>query len=389
MDKVRICRVIARLNIGGPAQHTIFLTAGLDPSRYESILVTGREGKAEGNMRDLAEAKGVRLIYIPELGREISPGHDLVAFYNLYRLFREKRPDIVHTHTAKAGALGRLAAKLAGIPVILHTFHGHVLRGYYGPLKTNIFINIERFLARITTCVVTLSEGQRQEILGFGIGRPDQVMIVPLGLELERFFNCHSRTGELKRELGLEAGARLVGIIARLVPIKGHHFFLEAARRVASLVPSARFLVIGDGELRADLEAMARDVGISDRVCFLGWRLDLERVYADLDLLVLSSLNEGTPVSVIEAMAASVPVVATAVGGVKDLMEDGKTGILVPPGDIRSLAEAMVQLLEDEDKARSLAEVARRFIYPRYDTKNLITEMDRLYQRLLAESDRL
>ena len=384
MDRIKICRVIARLNIGGPAQHTIFLSAGLDPSRYESILVTGREGKAEGSMRDLAEAKGIKPIYIPELSRDISPADDLVAFYKLYRLFCQKGPDIVHTHTAKAGALGRLASRMAGVPIILHTFHGHVLQGYFGPLKSALFINIERALARITTCIVTLSEGQREEILGFGIGRPDQVVVVPLGLELDRFINCHSRAGELKKELGLEPGARLVGIIARLVPIKGHRFFLEAVHQVAKVVPSARFLVIGDGELRTNLEAIVRDLRLSDLVYFLGWRLDLERVYADLDLLVLSCLNEGTPVSVLEAMAASVPVVATSVGGVKDLVEDGKTGILVPPGDVRSLAETMVRLLEDKGKARSLAEAARLYIYPRYDKKNLINEMDMLYQRLLT-----
>jgi len=383
MDRIRICRLITRLNIGGPAQHVVFLASGLS-ERFETLLVSGKEGAGEGNMLDFARAKGVQPLFIPELQREIRPLRDLTAFAKLSRLLKRWRPHIVHTHTAKAGALGRLAARLAGVPVIVHTFHGHIFDGYFPPWQANLFLEMERRLTRISTKIVVLSEGQRQELLKLRIGAPDKLAVQPLGLELDPFLTSAAKNGQLRKELGLSEEERLIGIVGRLVPIKGHEIFLQAARLVVGRLPSCRFLVVGDGPERPNLERTAETLGLSSKVLFLGWRRDLDRIYADLELCTLSSYNEGTPLSLLEAMAAGVPVVATRVGGVKDLITHAETGLLVPPGDAQALAEAIITLLNDPEGARRMAKAGKERIYPFYDVKALISRMERFYRELVA-----
>ena len=389
MRRIKVLRIIARLNIGGPAIHTILLTAGLNNERFEPLLVTGVEGRREGNMLDLAAAKGVEPIVIPELRRNPSPKDALIALVKLYRLIRRQRPQIVHTHTTTAGLLGRLAARLAGVPIVLHTFHGHVLRGYFGPLQSKALVWMERLLARITDRIVTVSEGQRRELAGYGIAPLEKIAVVPLGFELDDLLSCESHRGELRRELGLSDNAKLVGIVARLVPIKNHRLFLRAAKLVAEAVPQARFLVVGDGELREGLEAYARDLGLDGRVIFTGWRRDLSRLYADLDVVALTSINEGTPVSLIEAMAARVPVVATAVGGVPDVVADGETGCLVEAGDAEGLAEAITELLRNPERAKAMGRAGREAVYPRFAAQTLFTNIERLYTELLRQKSLL
>ncbi|MDY7039982.1 MAG: glycosyltransferase family 4 protein [Chloroflexota bacterium] len=385
MDRIRVARVIARLNIGGPAIHTILLTAGLDPARFESLLITGVEAAHEGNMRDLAVAKGVQPLIIPDLGREISLWRDLRTLWTLYRLFRRWRPDIVHTHTAKAGTVGRLAARLAGVPLVLHTFHGHVFHGYFSPRKTRMFIRIERALARRSDRIVTVSEGQRAELAAYGIAPPEKIVVVPLGFELDGLLHCQTHRGELRAELGLAADTPLVGIVARLTAVKNHHLFLEMARLVAQEEPDSRFLIVGDGELRDGLESYARELDLEGQVLFLGWRSDMPRIYADLDVVALTSLNEGTPVSLIEGMAAGVPVVSTEVGGVPDIVADGVCGHLVPPGDATALARAIVALLRDRESAQAMGRAGQQIVASRFTAERLISDVEQLYGQLLAK----
>lgn len=384
-EKIRVLRVIARLNIGGPAIHATLLTERLDPRRYDSLLVAGTEDPREGNYLALEDKSLDRLRVLPALGREVRGWQDLTALYQLIRLMREVRPTIVHTHTAKAGTLGRLAARLAGVPVVVHTYHGHVFYGYFSPRTTRLYLAIERWLARRTDRLLTVSETVRRELLALGIGTPERLTVMPLGLDLDRFLDCGGTRGQLRAELGVGADTPLVGIVARLVPIKAHEVFLEAAATLARQVPDSRFLVIGDGERRSELEGLARGLGLGDRVRFLGWRRDLERIYADLDLVVLTSRNEGSPVSLIEAMAAGRSVVATRVGGVPDLVEDGVTGCLVPAGDSHALAGAIGALLRDPDRRRSLGAAARKHVYPAFSADRLLADMDRLYRELIRE----
>ncbi|MBI4635711.1 MAG: glycosyltransferase family 4 protein [Candidatus Rokubacteria bacterium] len=383
--RIKVIRIIARLNIGGPAIHAILLTSRLDRERYETLLVKGSEGRDEGDMGDLAREHDVTPVWIPELGREIRWWDDVVAFWKIYAIVRRERPSIVHTHTAKAGLVGRLAAWLAGVPVVLHTFHGHVFHGYFSPAKTRLFLGIERWLARRTRRVLAVSEAVRRELLTLGIGSAERLAVMPLGLALEPFLCCEPLRGQLRGELGIGATVPLVGIVARLVPVKAHEVFLEAAATVARRLPQARFVVVGDGERRSELESLADRLGLGERARFLGWRRDLDRIYADLDLVALSSRNEGSPVSLIEAMAAARAVVATRVGGVPDLVEDGVTGRLVPPGDPAALAGTMLTLLADPERRRDMGLAGRKRVYPAFSVERLVGDMDRLYTDLLAE----
>lgn len=377
----RVYHVIARLNIGGPAVHVSLLASRL-PAPYDPVVLTGEVGPDEGDMAYYARDRGVEPLVVGGLGRDLKPLRDLALVWRLYRVFSSERPVIVHTHTAKAGAVGRLAAWLAGVPVIVHTFHGHVLKGYFGPLKTRVFGAIERALARVTDCIVTLGEHQRAEILSLGIGRPDAVVAIPLGLDLDAMFGL-ARTGALQRELGLAPETPLVGIIARLVPIKGHEDFVAAAREVCQRDARVHFAIVGDGERRAELEARVAAQGLTGRVHFLGWRRDLLPVYADLDVVVLCSKNEGLPTALIEAQAAGLPVIATPVGSVAEIVEEGVTGYLVPVGDIPGLAGQVLALAGDPAAARAMGARGRERMRSRFGVDRLVGDMDRLYTRLL------
>ncbi len=384
-DKIRVLRLIARLNIGGPAIHATLLTERLDPARYESLLVAGVESAAEGNYLRLHGRQLAGLRVVRALGREISPARDVATVLEVYRLIRRFRPHVVHTHTAKAGAVGRLAAWVARVPVVVHTYHGHVLQGYFSPAHTQVFLAIERALAHVTDRIVTVSEEIRRQILDFGVGTPGQVTVLRLGLDLEPFVHGAVAQGQFREELGI-GDAPLVGIVARLVPIKRHEDFLAAAARVAQRLPSCRFVVVGDGERRAELETLASSAGIRERVHFLGWRRDLARIYADLDVAVLCSANEGSPVSLIEAMAAGRAVVATRVGGVPDIIEDGLTGLLTPASDPAALADAITVAITDVDRRRQMGEAGRKRVYPAYTADRLVRDVEHLYEQLLSRT---
>ncbi|MBU0566979.1 glycosyltransferase family 4 protein [bacterium] len=383
MKKIKVLLLIARLNIGGSALQVIDLTKLLDKEKFEVSLVTGCEGKDEGNMLNLLGEEEVKPILIPELGREISLLDDLKAFAKLFFLIRREKPDIVHTHTAKAGTLGRLAAKLVGAPVIIHTFHGHIFHSYFGPLKTKIFLLIERFLSLFTTRIITISPAQRKEILELGIGNKKKVVCIPLGFDLSKFLDCQEKRGELREELGLSESHLLIGIIARLVTIKGHTYFFEAAKMILDQMKTARFIVVGDGELREEFKELVKKLKIEEATFFLGFRSDLDRVYAGLDLIVLSSLNEGLPTAIIEAMASAKPVVSTRVGGVVDLIEDGVNGLLVPPENPSQLASACLEILCDGERAKKMGREGRRRS-SQFELSRLIKDIEVLYEELAS-----
>lgn len=383
MGERMLARVIARLNIGGPAQQAITLTAALNGGDFRSVLFAGREDPREGSLWRAAEAAGVSPVRVPGLGRRIRPGADLLALATLTRHFRRLRPDLVHTHTAKAGTVGRVAALLAAVPVRVHTFHGHVLSGYFGPAAAALFRRIEATLARRTALLIAVSPRQREELIALGVAERERIAVIPLGLDLAPFLTCAHRAGRLRAELGLSPRTPLVGLVARLVPIKGVDLFLRAASLVRERIPDVRFLVVGDGPEREALEDQAAALGLEDAVRFLGWRHDLPALYADLDLLALSSRNEGTPLCLLEAMAAGVPVVAAGVGGVPDLVQDRVTGRLTPPKDAGALASAMAEVLADRAGAQALAATARAAVFPKHDAKTLIATVRVCYTRLL------
>lgn len=381
--KKKVIRIIARLNVGGPAIHVILLTAGLDSEQYETLLVSGVEAPEEGNMHALADGKGVKPFIIPSLGRELNPLYDLKTFWQLFRLIRKEKPDIVHTHTAKAGTVGRLAAWLAGVPIIVHTFHGHVLHGYFSPLKSAFFQSVERFLAKRSHTIIAVSESCRDDLLKYKISAPEHIITIPLGLELNRFSEQpdHVRT-EVRQELGIPTGAFTVGMVARMVPIKRHEDFFRAIAKVLEHYPDTYFVNAGDGELKPRLMELARELQITHRCLFPGFRDDQERLYQAFDATVLTSANEGLPVAVIESLSAGKAVVATRVGGVPELIEDDRTGYIVEPGKIDSIANGLIKAIADPEKTTEMGRLAQTETIRKYASQRLINDIEKLYQHL-------
>ncbi|MBI1257579.1 MAG: glycosyltransferase [Chloroflexi bacterium] len=384
-EPIRILRIIARLNVGGPAIHVALLTEKFGAPDYASTLVCGNIDADEGDMSYYADAHGVHPLIVPELGRSLHPFRDLITIWTLYRLMRKLKPDIVHTHTAKAGFVGRIAAWLAGVPVIVHTFHGHVFRGYFSPSMTRLFLMLERMTARMSSTVITLTEGLRRELSDeYHITSRDHITVLPLGLDLAPFAaNVRESVPDGSRGAPVSdpSSAPRIGIVGRLVPVKNHALFLQAAVLVREAFPNAHFVIVGDGELRSSLETLAASLNLSDAVTFTGWLRELAPVYADLDVNVISSLNEGTPVSVIESLAAGCPVVATAVGGLPDLLDQGELGALVPSGDAHALADAILKVLRNPPDSQQ----ARALMLERYGIDRLVRDLDHLYRDLLAQ----
>ncbi|MBC8171595.1 MAG: glycosyltransferase family 4 protein [Anaerolineae bacterium] len=378
---IKIMRIIARLNIGGPAIHVTLLTRKLSAPAYESQLVTGNIDPEEGDMSYYATQHQIEPLVVPELGRSLNPLRDIITIWKLYRLMRQEQPDIVHTHTAKAGFVGRWAAKLAGVPVILHTFHGHVFAGYFSPLKTRFFIWLEQLTARISDTIITLTQGLRRELVeDYRIARREKFTVLPLGLDLEPFARTPRKAGDFRRQWHIPADAPLVGIAGRFVPVKNHALFLAAAALVRQQRPDAHFVLIGDGELRAEVEQQIEALGLRDCITLTGWQRDLTTAYGDMDVFVISSVNEGTPVTVIEALSAGCPVVATAVGGLPDLLDGGAFGELVPSQDQTALANAILKVLANPPDTR----LAQKAMLDRYGIERLVSDLDSLYRGLLA-----
>ena len=386
-EPLRVVRVIGRLNIGGPAQHVVLLNQGLTRLGYETHLVGGALRPGEDSMAYFAEQHGVPPIQIPELVTDTSVGRrDVRAVRALTRVIRDVRPHIVHTHTAKAGFLGRVAARLARTPVLVHTFHGHVLHGYFPAWKSRLLRGIEVGLGLATDQVIAISPGVRDDLLRYRVAPVSKIEVVPLGLDLTPFERAPEHAGTLRRELNLSADAFVMAIVGRIVPIKNHALFLRAARTVVAKHPETVVLVVGDGDQRAATEQLAAQLDLRPQVLFLGWRRDLPAVYADTDLLVVSSNNEGTPVAAIEAMAARCPVVATRVGGVPDLISDRVTGMLVPPGDPERLAQALIYARDHPSETERWARLARTQVIERHSVEGMVSAVDRLYRRLVQSA---
>ena len=383
--KIKIVRIIARLNIGGPSIHTILLSGGLDKDDFETHLLAGTPGDAEGDMSYFAKEKGVSVEYIPELKREIGFS-DIRAFFKILRIIKKVKPDIVHTHTAKAGALGRLAAVFAGVPIRVHTFHGHVLEGYFNPVKAKIFIFIERCLANFTDRIIVVSESVRDEIVNrFKLTSEDKCVVIRLGLDLEKFLDSEGRAGHFRKNIGVEDDTIVVGIVGRLVSIKNHRMFFDAAKKIidGSMGLKIKFLVIGDGELKTELKKYAAKLGIREHVVFTGWVKDTANAYKDIDIVVSTSLNEGTPVSLIEALASGKPVVATDVGGVRDVVRNGDDGFLVGSKDVDGLASRISELIGDQQKRLRFGASGKENVRKKYSRDRLIDDIETLYKSCL------
>ncbi|MBI3318200.1 MAG: glycosyltransferase [Candidatus Omnitrophica bacterium] len=394
----KIVRIITRLNVGGPAHQAIGLSQRRPPLNWDTLLVAGLHSPSEGSMEYLLKERPIRFLSIPSLRRELNPFGDLLAWIEILRCLFKERPQILHTHTAKAGALGRTAGLgyrwLTGDPLkIVHTFHGHVLEGYF-PRWTNwIFQAIERGLSLATDRLVAVSPAIREELIRLKVARPGKIEVVPLGLPLE---------GLLELPQTAPASPVRIGLVGRLTAIKNHRLLLEALARLKGNLPrgSFRCVLIGDGELKGKLIARARALKIDGEVEFAGWKTRMPEVYRSLQIVCLTSNNEGTPVSLIEAMASARPVIATSVGGVPDLLREGPSsngskgpaqgsfektsrGILVRPGDVDGLSLGLEHLIKHPEECLAMGAQGRRFAEERFSLKNLARRLDELYGGLL------
>jgi glycosyltransferase involved in cell wall biosynthesis len=376
MGAIRVLRVIARMNVGGPALQVTALTEGLDPERFEQRLLVGGVGHGEADYLEL-RAPHLPAERVHGLGPSPSPLGDLRALATIRRAIREFRPHVVHTHTAKAGVLGRTAAMLTQAPVRVHTFHGHLLHGYFSPLVTRGVVAVERVFARRTTRLVAVGGRVRDELLAAKIGRPEQYVVVPPGIELPP---APTRI-EARARLGLPADASVVAFVARLTNVKRPDRFAEVATRVAAARPGTFFVIAGEGELLDDLRQRLGDLGDYGR--FLGWRADVETVYAAADVVVLTSDNEGMPVSLIEAAMVGCPAVTTRVGSTDEVVLDGKTGFVVDV-DAGALAARTLHILEDAALRERLAQAASAHARSHFSRARLIGDTATLYEAIVG-----
>ncbi len=404
-EKIRVLHIITRMVRGGAQENTLANVAGLSPDLWESSLVTGPALGPEGSLEPECLVAGVRMLRVPEMVRELAPRSDWAAYQRLVSLFRKERPHLVHTHTSKAGILGRLAARKAGVPAVVHTPHGHVFHGYAGGLKTRLFVQAERHTARMADRLIALTPNELREHLELGIGAPDRWREVHSGINFAPFKHFRGKREEARRLLGLPDRGLVIGTVGRLVEIKGQTHLIEAfarlANRLASRMPSGHpaphLVLIGDGDLHQQLVSQAMAAGLavfsdskpapSDRatVHFPGLRKDVAALLPAFDLFALPSLNEGMGRVLVEAMAMELPCVASRVSGIPDVVVDGETGLLVPPADPAALAEALESLALDPDRARAMGEAGRRRAVPGFSVEEMLRRLESIYREVLAD----
>lgn len=395
---IRVLRIINRFNLGGPTYNAALLSAYLPKDEYETLLVGGDIDDSEESSFHITDNLGLKPIIIPEMTRDIDLKKDKIAYQKLKQIIREFKPDIVHTHASKAGTLGRLAASACGVKVIVHTFHGHVFHSYFGKAKTILFKNIERYLASKSTRIITISEKQKEEIGSIHkICSPDKIEIVPLGFDLSKFAtNTDTKRKEFRSKYNLSDDTIAIGIIGRLVPIKDHDFFLEVVRNILhKSSKKLRFFIIGDGETRGSIEEKAKELNLdfqtekdqdySASLVFTSWIKDADWAIAGLDIIALTSKNEGTPVSLIEAQASSRPVVSTNVGGIENVVHNNVTGLLSPVGDLNLFTDNLNTLIDNDQKRFVFGSKAKENVIKKYHYQRLVNDVDYIYKKLLKE----
>jgi glycosyltransferase involved in cell wall biosynthesis len=385
-EPIRVLRVIARLNVGGPSLHVSYLTERLASRGYHTTLAAGRISGGEGDMAFVAADRGIDVQWIPHLQREISPLRDVAVVRELAEVIRRERPHVLHTHTAKAGAVGRLAALASGParpPAIVHTFHGHMLKNEFDPVRERLYRTIERRLAPVADALVTVSPEVRDELVEIGIAPATRFAVVRLGIELSERVGGEGAGAARRADLGVPADRLLIGWVGRMTAVKQAGDVLATVRRLRERGCDAALVMVGDGPDREPLERRARELGLDEGVFFVGFQEDVGPWFHAFDVLLLPSRSEGTPVSAIESLAAGKPVVATRVGGVADVVHEGEDGFLVGFGDTCAAADALQRLAADAPLRRQLGESGRTRILQRYRVPRLVEDVDRLYRSLL------
>ncbi|OFZ14440.1 MAG: hypothetical protein A3D92_19535 [Bacteroidetes bacterium RIFCSPHIGHO2_02_FULL_44_7] len=390
--KIRVLRIINRFNIGGPTYNATFLTAFLGDN-FETKLVGGLPDVGESDSLYIPENYGVQPHLIKEMVRLPNLKSDQAAYKKLKEIIREYQPDIVHTHASKAGALGRRAARACGVPIVVHTFHGHVFHSYFGKFKTRLFKLIERRMAKRSDAIIAISNIQKHELtVVHGICRPDKVHVIPLGFDLQPFHDKRlSERARIREKYTINENEIAIGIIGRLAPIKNHDMFFAAMEQVlASTRQKIKIFVVGDGSERAHVEERAAQINqkYGAVVCLTSWITDIGAFNAGMDIICLTSRNEGTPVSLIEAQAGGVPVVTTDVGGVRDVVVEGETGYIVDPNDVKQFAQRVLFLIENEKKRTEMSQNGWNFVQEKFHYSTLVKNVRQLYLDLLEQKKR-
>lgn len=394
MRKIKVVHIITRFDKGGSAENTLLTVLGLNKEKYTILLIKGPSLESEMSDEEsltvseslkIAEENNIKVINLPFLVRKIAPLTDLRALFTLFKILRKERPDIVHTHTSKAGFLGRFASFLARVPIIIHTPHGHVFHSYFGPVLTKIFVIAEKISSLITDKIITLTNRERDEHIERRIAPLNKFITIHSGVDLDRFMNLNINIKKKKKELNIPKDYCVIGTVGRLVPIKGHKYLVSAAEMIIKEFPKTVFIFVGDGFLKPILERHAEALGIRKNIIFTGWRKDVPEILYLFDILVFPSLNEGMGRVMVEGMSLGKPIVASNVGGIRDLIEDGKNGILVSPRDSNALRKAISRLIRNKKLAEGLGKIGKMEVYPDFDASTMVKKIDNLYESLLSK----
>lgn len=384
---IRVLRIINRFNVGGPVYNVTYLTKYL-PETYETLLIGGCATQTEQDASYILSNHGIQAQILPSMSRSVRIFNDLKTFFILLKLIRTFKPDIVHTHASKAGVLGRIAAKTMGVRVIVHTYHGHVFHGYFNPTITKSIVYIERILGKISTKIITISTAQQQDIVTkYRIVPRNKAVVIPLGFDLSRFEKSVKNRTELRKQMNLSAHKTAVAIVGRIAPIKNHRLFIDAAAATYKKHPEEFiFYVVGDGELRNEVHDYISTTypWLNSSVIFTSWIADMTQFYPAMDVVCLTSINEGTPVSLIEAQASGIPVISTNVGGVKDVINPNETGIILNEHSAEELSNHLIELHLNRELRIKMSQNARNFVKDRYTYHRLVANVDGLYKTLLS-----
>jgi glycosyltransferase involved in cell wall biosynthesis len=386
---IKVLRIINRFNIGGPTYNATFLTRFLD-DEFETLLIGGLPEEGEADSLHIPHEYGVNPQILEEMKRTPNFKSDREAYKKIKEIIQEFKPDIVHTHASKAGALGRRAAFACKVPVVVHTFHGHVFHSYFNPLKTNIFKVIERRLARKSTGIIAISELQKQELSKVHKICPEhKIKVIPLGFDLQKFrLNLEENRIAVRKKYDLKDDEVAVAIVGRLAPIKNHEFFLTLVESILSKgIEKVKFFIVGDGELKKEIEEKCKEINakFGEKVFMTSWIKDIATFNAGMDIMCLTSDNEGTPVSLIEGQASSLPIISTDVGGVKDIVDEGITGFVIPKGDLNQFTEKMALLIENEEIRKKMSQNGWNFVRDKFHYMRLASDMGKYYRELLGK----
>ncbi|MFH1777510.1 MAG: glycosyltransferase family 4 protein [Candidatus Omnitrophota bacterium] len=386
MPKIKVLHIITRLDKGGSAENTLFTVAKLDKERFDTVLVSGITHDPDNQVTDFIRKENINYVLIPELVREIALLKDIKAFFKILNFIRKERFDIVHTHSSKAGMLGRWAAKLAGVKIIIHTPHGHIFYGYFNYFLTQVFIFLEKITAKITDRIITLTKRGKEEHIKYGIACADKLVPVYSGIEIEKFRNYQIDKIKQKKILKADKKTAIIGTVSRLESVKGGVYFISALPEIIKTFPKLKVFIIGGGTEKENLERLTRKLGVAKNVVFMGECQDISWSVSTFDVFVLSSLNEGMGRCLLEAQALGVPVVATRVGGIPEVVKDGVTGFLVPPQNSEAIAEAVIKLLKDDFLREQMSRQARENIDYRFSVEAMVARIAGVYEEMIRRN---